>query len=97
MTTSRSTTIRDKHRRTIARNKPDCGICGRAIDYTLPHLDPASFVVDHIIPLGRGGEDTLANKQAAHRNCNRTKSDRLDEELAVLAAPRTYVTALTWT
>ena len=72
----RNTTIRDKHRRTIARSKPPCGICGGEIDYTLPHLDPMAYVVDHITALNRGGTDTLDNVQAAHRRCNRDKSDK---------------------
>lgn len=42
----------------------------------VPH--PLSFVVDHIVPLRHGGKDTLANKQAAHRSCNRAKGDRAD-------------------
>ena len=67
MSTGRNTTTRDRHRKTIAREEPPCGICGGAIDYGLPHLDPGSYVVDHIIPLNRGGDDALANKQAAHR------------------------------
>lgn len=74
----RSTTIRDRHRKTIAKGQPPCGICGQPIDYTLPHLDPGEFVVDHKTPLNRGGKDVLSNKQAAHRLCNRLKSDRLD-------------------
>lgn len=68
MSTGRSTTIRDRHRKAIARTKPPCGICGREIDYTITdHLDPAAYVVDHIIPWAKGGLDELANKQAAHR------------------------------
>jgi 5-methylcytosine-specific restriction endonuclease McrA len=93
--TARNTTTRDRHRATIAKGRPPCGICGDVIDYTLtvtpgqhgksctgncdgctPH--PMSFVVDHVIPLNRGGTDTIANKQAAHRRCNRAKSDRAD-------------------
>ncbi|WP_406083097.1 HNH endonuclease [Micromonospora zamorensis] len=74
----RSTTIRDRHRAIIARSQPPCGICGEEIDYTLPYLDPGEFVVDHIVPRNRGGADTLANKQAAHRLCNRLKSDKFD-------------------
>jgi 5-methylcytosine-specific restriction endonuclease McrA len=76
--TYRNTTIRDRHRNAIARGQPACGICGQPIDYDLPHLNPGSFVVDHIIPLDLGGPDTLANKQAAHRSCNRTKGKRTD-------------------
>lgn len=63
----RNTTIRDRHRAVIARGKPPCAICGEPIDYGLPHLDPKAFVVDHIVPLARGGEDALRNKAAAHR------------------------------
>lgn len=74
----RSTTIRDRHRTTIARTQPPCALCGKPIDYTLHHLDPMSYVVDHVLPLNRGGTDTLDNKQAAHRSCNRAKSDRVD-------------------
>lgn len=77
---NRNTTVRDRHRRIIARNKPPCAICGDDIDYSLPHLDPGEFTVDHIIPLNKGGTDTLDNKQAAHRKCNRTKSDKLPDE-----------------
>ncbi|MEU7843936.1 HNH endonuclease signature motif containing protein [Micromonospora sp. NPDC049114] len=74
----RNTAIRDRHRAAIARGRPPCGICGQPIDYRLPYMDPAEFVVDHIVPLKRGGADTLANKQAAHRRCNRAKSDNAD-------------------
>ena len=74
----RNTTIRDRHRAAIARGKPPCHICGGEIDYDLPHLDAGAFVVDHIVPLARGGSDELANKRAAHRACNRLKSDRAD-------------------
>lgn len=88
----RSTTVRDRDRRAIARLKPDCGICAEPIDYTLPHTDPRSFVSDHIIPLAKGGEDVLSNKQAAHRDCNRAKSDKLAEEYG----PRRFETWRTW-
>lgn len=86
----RNTTIRDRHRRTIARDQPPCAICQQPIDYDLPHLDPGEFVVDHIIPLARGGTDTIDNKQAAHRSCNRAKSDKTPE------AARVHETTRTW-
>lgn len=97
--TARNTATRDRDRRTIRRTKPPCGICEHDIDYSLPHTDPMSFTVDHIIPFGpnpspeRVAElDVITNKQAAHRSCNRDKSDKVAEE----AGPRTYVTARTW-
>jgi 5-methylcytosine-specific restriction endonuclease McrA len=71
-----STTQRDRDRTAIARGHPACHICGNPIDYTLHWLDPMAYVVDHIIPRNRGGPDTIANKAAAHRSCNRAKSDR---------------------
>lgn len=67
MSTGRNTATRDKHRAAIRRTKPPCGICEQDIDYDLPHTDPMSFVVDHVVPLAKGGLDELANKQAAHR------------------------------
>lgn len=73
---NRNTTQRDRDRARIARSHPACHICGQPIDYTLPYLDPGEYVVDHLIPLTNGGPDTLANKAAAHRQCNRNKGAR---------------------
>ena len=89
--TARSTTTRDRHRAVIKRRRDPCHICGEPIDYTLPYLHPLEFVADHIVPLNRGGTDVLDNKQAAHRTCNRTKSDK------VAAAPiAAIVTTRSW-
>lgn len=85
---NRNTTTRDRHRKIIREGEPPCGICGLDIDYSLPHLDPGEYVVDHIVPLNKGGLDVLENKQAAHRACNRAKSDRLPGE-SVAALPLT--------
>ena len=101
--TARNTTIRDRHRRAIARDRPPCALCGDEIDYTLrydvnargariPH--PLSFTVDHIEPLNKGGADTIENKQAAHWLCNRLKSDKLDGETA--GGARVFVTSRVW-
>lgn len=92
MSTGRNTAQRDRDRAAIRRTRPPCGICGAEIDYSLPHLDPLSYVVDHVIPINRGGLDILENKQAAHRSCNRGKSDKLADEMG----PRTFVTSRTW-
>ena len=74
----RNTATRDRHRAIIRRGQPPCALCGQPIDYTLPHLDPMAYVVDHVIPLDAGGPDELNNKQPAHRSCNRSKSNRTD-------------------
>ena len=61
----------------------------------LPYLDPWEYVVDHVIPLAQGGEDELPNKQAAHRCCNRDKSDKLDRlNAGILEAERAETAAL---
>ncbi len=89
----RNTSIRDAHRRTIARGRPPCGICGDDIDYSLRYPDPDCYVVDHIHPRAKGGADDLENKQAAHNRCNRAKSDKL---AADHRPARTFVTTRQW-
>lgn len=64
---NRSSTMRERARAHFKRIRPACHICGGQIDFALPHLDPASFVVDHVVPLHRGGVDALSNMKAAHR------------------------------
>lgn len=87
--TRRSTTLRDRHRRAIAAGQPPCHLCGEPINYDANHLDPSSFTIDHIHPINRGGPDTIDNLAAAHRACNRAKSDRT-------AIGVTFVTDRTW-
>ena len=68
----------EKNRKIVLATQNVCGICGREIDpgYKFPH--PLSKTVDHIIPVAKGGHPSeLLNLQAAHRWCNRWKSDRL--------------------
>lgn len=91
MSTGRNTATRDRDRAAIRRTKPPCGICELPIDYDLHYLDPMAFVVDHIVPLAKGGADDLANKQAAHRSCNQAKYDKSDVDLR-----RTFVTGRIW-
>jgi 5-methylcytosine-specific restriction endonuclease McrA len=33
--------------------------------------------IDHIIPLSRGGQDTIDNMQLAHDGCNQLKADSM--------------------
>jgi len=77
MSAPRNTTQRDRHRARIRKTGANCHICGEPIDYTLPHTDDRSFVVDHVIPLAKGGTDTPDNVKAAHRDCNSAKRARL--------------------
>ena len=75
----RNTARRDRHRRIIAKDEPPCALCGDPINYQAHHLDPLAFTIDHITPMSRGGDelDTLDNLQAAHRECNRDKSNHV--------------------
>lgn len=72
----------EKNRKIILATQNVCGICGREIDpaYKYPH--PLSPTVDHIVPIGKGGHPSdISNLQAAHRWCNRWKSDRVGATL----------------
>lgn len=56
---------------------PEC-LCpgGRKIDRALRRTnDPWEPSIDHIVPLAAGGADTLRNKRAAHRECNRAAAE----------------------
>jgi 5-methylcytosine-specific restriction endonuclease McrA len=56
-------------REVFARAAGLCGLCGEGVDV-------ATFHIDHIIPLARGGEHSYANTQPAHPLCNLRKGAR---------------------
>ena len=92
MSVGRNTQRRDTHRAHVAKDHPPCHWCGEDIDYTAHYLDPLSFQIDHVTPLARGGEDALDNIVAAHRKCNRDKSDSLTYQQPGV----TFVTERDW-
>ena len=49
-----------------------CGICEQEI---LP--SHGTWHIDHVVPLSRGGDDTLANVQASHAPCNLAKGNQI--------------------
>lgn len=75
--TKRNSWYQAKMRARVARSRPNCHLCGHAINFELPHLDPMAFVIDHVIPLAKGGADDITNVRAAHRSCNSAKRARL--------------------
>lgn len=59
----------------IARDKGVCGICGKKVS-------PKQIVLDHILPLARGGAHAPYNLQVAHARCNAIKgAGRLPSQL----------------
>lgn len=55
------------------RDRSRCGLCRRPVSLVVPWPDLQSPVIDHVIPLSRGGSDLRANVQLAHFGCNASK------------------------
>ncbi|MFJ7289871.1 HNH endonuclease [Curtobacterium sp. NPDC098951] len=77
ITNARNTKQRDLDRAGLRKRGAACGICWHPLDYDLDCRGPRSFTANRIVPLARRGADTLVNKRAAHRECNRKKRARL--------------------
>ena len=61
----------------------DCHICGEPIDLNAPRQCgkegwEKALHVDHVIPLSKGGPDTIDNVRPAHGQCNIIKWANLD-------------------
>ena len=52
-----------------------CELCGKP-------LYKANYTLDHIVPLSRGGTNSIKNLRAVHEGCNKMKGNMTDEELA---------------
>ena len=60
----------------------DCHICGEAIDLDSPRSVryegwEKGLQLDHVIPISKGGGDTISNVKPSHGGCNRIKGDKL--------------------
>lgn len=68
----------DKNKQRLLKTQNCCGICGKPVDKSIKYPDPLSPVIDHIIPVAKGGHPSdIENLQLAHFYCNRQKSDKL--------------------
>jgi hypothetical protein len=63
------------------RDNGVCGLCGK-------HVEPDDVSVDHILPISRGGQNTLDNYQLAHHRCNSAKNNRLPDDERTRPTPR---------
>ena len=59
-----------------------CQLCSEPIDKDAAWPDGNSPVIDHIVPISRGGSHTRDNLQTAHAHCNAVKSDRMEDEIS---------------
>ena len=60
----------------------DCHLCGKPVDLSAPRWAAREgweygLHVDHVIPLSKGGEHSLANCRPAHGICNLRKSNKI--------------------
>lgn len=61
----------------LALYGPNCSICHEPIDDTLPRTSKLGLTVDHVIPLSKGGLDTIDNMRPAHWVCNVRKGNKI--------------------
>lgn len=59
------------------RDEYRCHLCSELVDIALKWPHPGSASVDHVLPLSRGGNDTLTNVALAHSGCNLAKGNRI--------------------
>ena len=75
---ARNSGVQKRNRAIIRAKRLPCALCGEPIDYGIKYPHPDAFTVDHVVPLSRGGTDSIKNLTAAHFRCNRAKSNGHD-------------------
>lgn len=73
-----------------ARSAPiACHMCGHVLDADAPHMDPRQPVVDHLVPLSKGGDPfATTNVALACRSCNARRGDKDLDATPDMAAER---------
>ena len=62
----------------IERDGNVCHLCDGEIDLSLPRNSRFGATIDHVVPVSKGGADTLENMRLAHWICNIKKGNRVD-------------------
>ena len=73
-----STLTTDEWRRVVEASDFYCHLCGEKT--ILEIRSPERLSLDHVLPMIRGGENTVENVLPAHRRCNQLRSDMTLEE-----------------
>lgn len=55
----------------------DCHLCSKPIDLTAPRRSRYGLQLDHVMPISKGGPDTISNVKPAHAYCNQSKKDKV--------------------
>jgi len=72
------------------RDKKKCKLCGTKTPWSLRGtINDNAPEIDHIVPLSKGGFDTLDNVQLLCRKCNREKSNSLIGQASLFNQPNT--------
>lgn len=66
------------HEEIAKRDNYTCQICNEPVDMSLPRTSRFGATLDHIMPISKGGTDTLENLQLSHWVCNNRKSDKVN-------------------
>lgn len=67
-----------------ARDRYQCGLCRKRVAMTKAVPHPRSPTIDHVLPIACGGDDTRANVQLAHFECNSRKCTGGSQQLALI-------------
>ena len=66
--------VRKAYRRHVFnKQNGKCSMCGQKLSYL-------KFTIDHIVPVSKGGKNTLENMEAMCDTCNRMKADMLKQD-----------------
>lgn len=65
------------HEAIADRDGVNCYLCGDDVDMSLPRTSRLGATLDHVIPISKGGSDSMENLRLTHWICNVKKSDKI--------------------